>query len=337
MTVIRYPFQRRTQPLWVEVPFDAFTRGEETLKVKLADLPLEKKRTLEFLYDTALNAYNRCETLRQLAQLAAQGGASWPSSEEVSAARAEVAKIEIPSIQRLLRGALDSFELRQKKESGAALGEADQALSFVAQLRDLAPQGGELGAAVLRFAEALVESDVNNAKQGINEEFEPRLAEALGGLVRARRAIVRAGVAGHKEIEGEIVDEQGEPILDEAGAPRVEPIPFIAQPWIWNGAKRPGCSAETLDFYTAACGGGLLVSLSEAVMLYQGGGILTPAKIWDLFLPQPQAAAEAPQSPAEAPFDNEGDPITPGQPPEAQPQPEAGEGEGGEQEQPPLG
>lgn len=320
---IRFPFQRKTTPSTVELPFNPEVRSEATFKASLVDLPVEKVRTLEFLLRTSTAAYQRVELERQRSQRAAQGGISWPTPEDVGEARAILRSKELkqvtPSVKRLLKGALDSWELKARPPEAPR---AHPGVEFLAGLRELAAGAGELGAAVLCFAEALLGSDQALASQLVNEAFEVRLSEALGGMARARRSIVKVGVVSHSEIEGELVDElTGEALPDEQGNPRVEVIPFRGESWVFNGKKRPGCSEATLDFYHAAGGAGPLVSLSEAVLMYQRGELPTPEKIWRVFLGEPKKEEpEAAPSPAplpgaevaqQEPFDDEGDPIPP--------------------------
>jgi hypothetical protein len=289
--ISRYPFRRKLEREWADVPLDAADRSSPTLRAELRDLPSERLSTLRFKLRSANSAYGEVRRQYQKALAAARrdpwGDAPEEIRKQVAAAVAELAtnKAFAGEVGEALRGALatylERFALPAAEPSPAAA---------VAELRTNPAFAGAFGRDLLRFAEALEVADRAVAAAAVNERFAEPVEQATAGVVRVRREIVACGVVGHSEFEAELYDEKtGVAILDpETGAPQVLPIPFVGAKWSHNGRKLEGCSEETLAVYSEACSGeGLILSLSEAVLLFNRGVAVTPAAVWDSYLGAP--------------------------------------------------
>ena len=273
MKTIRYPFVKKTRPTWVEVPFDATDEKAGTVEVSISDLPTEKHRSLVYQLNTATTTYLSVKASFE-ASLEAVSGVKPPNSEDLSEALVLVRSSDLgPRLKKLLTEYIQSLFLAKKDTD-----------IFLSGLRSLASLGGEVGFATLAFAEALTESSEALARQKVAEEFEGRLSEGLAVLSRAREKIVSFGVTNHRGFLGQLTTDDGEPILDDDGKQQEQEIPFSKGRWSWNGKERPGVAPEGVDFYRAISpNGGLLVSLSEAVLIYQSGETPTPSFIWKQF------------------------------------------------------
>ncbi len=287
MNKFRYPFKKNPLPEWVEVPFDATKREGGTFEAKLNSLPQEKLGTLRYQLSAATAAYNTVQGKLLESMLLARGETRRLVDDDLIAASRVISQSEEinPAIKRTL---LENIYKLQGQRSEAEADPETAKESFLSSLREFAFSGGDFGAAVLSFAEALAISDSANAGQVVAETFESKLADALGALHRARGKIVAYGVAGHRGLVGELVDEEGAPIADEEGKPKEADLPHKAAAWSFNNKARRGTSEETLSYYYDISPNlGLLVSLSEAVLLYQEGRAPTPADIWDSIAPAP--------------------------------------------------
>lgn len=278
MATIRYPYNKRPRPEFCEVPLDVTDRSAGTILVKLADIPREKYAFLEQTLNRAKQAFFLVTAQWQAAKRAAGGRIEGSAESEIFRAIAVVQRTEKmkPAVKRLLRSTLE--DLARKVGESAASEEQ----LFLAELRSLCISNGLLGQRVLSFAEALTDAQSANAAQLAEEAFSLPMAEAVRSMRVARGDLIRHGITDHKDLFGEITLDDGQPLLDEeTGAPKVEPIPFVAASWSWGGKKKAGCSQETLSLYEDISDtGGCLYSLSEAILLWGKGIVPTPEKIW---------------------------------------------------------
>ncbi len=304
MKKLRFPFNSKPRPEWVEVPFDIQDPDAGAFDVSIADLPVEKFKSLQFQLSTATTAYTIVQSEISVAEALAKGEGLAPLDEELSTALAVIQGSEEikPQIKRLLSGYIQHLsQQRQASEAGEVPPQ-----TFLDQLRKVAPSGGDTGYTVLAFAESYIGANTANTIQKVNESFEPALAESLSAMGRAREKIVALGIVNHRGLIGQLVDDAGLPLLDGDTNEQIEKeIPFVGASWVFNDKKRKGTGQETLDFYRSILpNNGLIVSLSEAVLLYQGGKVPTLDDIYSR-VPQKAKPVEAPApatpTPAEAP------------------------------------
>ncbi len=279
MKKIRYAFSKRQRPEWCEVPFDATDREAGAFDVCIASLPREKFNTLNYQLQSATAAYLIVKAELDEAENLANGRGRAPDEADVNEALGAIRESEAitPQLKRLLSEYIHGFA-RQRSEVEQAL---DSREVFLSSLRSIAPAGGDLGFSTLAFAETLADSDKANAGQLVSEAYESRLGEALSAMNRARAKIVSVGVTNHRGLIGQLVDDEGVPMVDAEGAQLEQEIPFEPGRWTWNGQPKKGVAPAGLDFYRAISPGqGLLVSLSEAVLLYQQGFNPTPDDVY---------------------------------------------------------
>ncbi len=277
---LRYPFKKGSLPEFVEVPFDVSDVEAGTFEVKINSLPTEKFKTLNYQLSTATSSYLLVKAELEAGEALARGEGRGPLDEELAAAVGVIRESEEikPQLKRLLTEyILGLSRQRRDNENGGPLVE-----SFLSNLQKIAPMGGDVGYSTLAFAQALADSDGAIAAQRVSESFENRLSESLAGMSRAREKIVAFGIASHKGLVGCLVDEvTGEPLVDEEGAQIEKELPFTGGRWVWNGKEKRGVASEGLDFYRSLSpNGGLMVSLSEAVLIYQTGAAPTVDEIY---------------------------------------------------------
>lgn len=282
MKKIRYPFTKYTLSEWVEVPFDATDREAGTFEVQLQSLPQEKINTLRYQLVLATKNYLNLQRLQEEAKREARGEGVQPTDEDLLSALAFVKKSEIalPLKRLMVDAALYSQQNKRETDGESAEG-------FLSRLRLLASSGSSFGYEVLGVAESLFLSQAVAATQIVEEHFEPQLAEALGSISRARANLIALGVVGHRGLIGELIGPDGEPIPDDEGKPKEAPLPFVSQNWTWGLKPKRGCSEGTIELYRSISpNNGLLVSLSEAVLLYQKGYAPSPEDIWRELAPK---------------------------------------------------
>ena len=298
-TKVRYPFVRKTDPAWVEVPFDAFDREAGTIEVCLQGLPKEKRSQLEIALQSARATHYRIAAQRSAAEAAA-GDRIEPSNEtDLHRVLSAIQRLKVgdevkPHVKRELRRQVEDLlrKTRQDKATPEAL--------WVGRLRELCLEGGSLGARVLGVAEALFEGQGALAELLAGEAFRDSQALAMHQLLKARADIIRYGVTGHRGIIGEITLDDGSPLIED-GAPKEVELPWVAEAWVFGGVRRVGTAKETLDLYRELSpSGGLLVSLSEAVIWWQKGVTPTPQLIWAVFAGE--ATAEVDNTEGAAPL-----------------------------------
>lgn len=303
MTVkVRYPFTKKARPEWVEIPFDALDRAGGDFEVKLQGIPKEKLSQLEYALNAAKASYWHVQAKKEAAKLAA-GDQVAPSDETDLHKALQVLQLlkddqVKPTLKLMLRNMLEALLRKTQEEAGS------EETLFLDQLRELVGLSAGLPSQVLAFAEALYEGKRQVAEQLAEGSLADEQAEALRAIRDARAELVRVGLADHRGIIGELTLEDGSPLLED-GVPKEAEIPFVASTWRWAKEKRRGVSDETLVFYREAQEGeGLLLSLSEAVLLWQKGQTPTLALIWDAFIepetPKEEASKEAPATEAPA-------------------------------------
>ena len=270
----------------MEVPFDALDRSAGTIEVKLAGIPKEKLQQLVFSLEKARLVYWQVGAKTEAAALAASDQVA-PSDETdlhkalqvIQAMKDDEIK---PAIKRTLRFMVEDL-LRKNGDEKAS----DDTM-LLGYIRELCLSNGAFGAKVLAFSEALLEARGTTAQQLVTSSFLEDTAEAMRVLHEARLQLVKFGVVGHRGIIGELTLDDGSPLLED-GQPKEAEIPFEASTWRWGKEKRPCVGEETLTFYRDCTDDeGLVLSLSEAVLLWQKGMVPSCAQIWDAFL-KPEA------------------------------------------------
>lgn len=288
---VRYPFVKKPLPDWAEVPFNALDRSAGDFEVRLCGIPKEKLSQLEYALNYAKRSYWQIQAQREVAKLSASDVVA-PSDETDLHKALQVIQLlkddqVKPGLKLMLRNMIEALLRKTEEEAGT------EETLFLDQLRELIGLRAGLPSKVLAFAEALAEGKRQVAEQLAEGSLADEYAEALRAIREARAELVRFGVVGHRGIIGELTNEDGSPLYED-GIPKEAEIPFVASSWRWAKEKRACVSQETLDFYRDAQESeGLMLSLSEAVLLYQKGQTPTTALIWDEMAPLP-ATPEAP-------------------------------------------